>query len=94
MHTELGQTGLSWPQPKLDADVVHQVPGMEDPIVTAKIPFVFWTNTDVILSHQCKLQGSKVALFCRTIIPPKLSFLQYGRTTTSYRCNGLQLGKK
>ena len=41
MHTELSQTGLSWPQPKLDADVMHQVPGMEGHIVTAKIPFVF-----------------------------------------------------
>ena len=41
MCTELGQTGLSWPQPNLDADVMHQVPGMEGPMVTAKSPFVF-----------------------------------------------------
>ena len=36
---------------KLDADAMHQMLTMESSIVTAKIPFVLWTNTDVILSH-------------------------------------------
>ena len=36
---------------KLDADAMHQMPMMESSIVTAKIPFVLWTYTNVILSH-------------------------------------------
>ena len=37
---------------KLDADAIHQMPMMESSIVTAKIPFVLWTNTNVTLSRQ------------------------------------------
>ena len=36
---------------KLDTDAMYQMPMMESSIVTAKIPFVLWTNTNVILSH-------------------------------------------
>ena len=36
---------------KLDADAMHQMPVMESSIVTAKIAFILWTNTNVILSH-------------------------------------------
>ena len=36
---------------KLDADAMHQMPMMQSSIVTAKIPFVLYTNTNVILSH-------------------------------------------
>ena len=47
-------TGFNWfklaTSTKVDADVMYQVPGMEHLTITAKIPFVFWTNSDVILS--------------------------------------------
>ena len=36
---------------KLDADAMCQIQKMESSIVTAKILFVLWTNTNVILSH-------------------------------------------
>ena len=36
---------------KLDVDVMNQILMMESSIVTAKVPFVLWTNTNVILSH-------------------------------------------
>ena len=34
MYTELDQTGLSWCQQTLAADVMCQVPGLEGPIFT------------------------------------------------------------
>ena len=36
---------------KLDADAMCQISMMESSIVTSKIPFVLWTNTNVILSR-------------------------------------------
>ena len=36
---------------KLDADAMHQMPMTESSIATAKIPFVLWTSTSVILSR-------------------------------------------
>ena len=49
MCTELDQTGLSWSQPTLAADVMCQVPGLEAPILTENYQksLVFQISADV-----------------------------------------------
>ena len=54
MYTELDQTVWNWVKlataTKVNTDVMCQMHVMESSIVTTKISFVLWNNTDVILN--------------------------------------------
>ena len=54
MCTELDQTSWNWFElanaTKIDTDAMCQMPMIESSIITTKIPFVLWTNANVILS--------------------------------------------